>query len=370
MVALPDPTARTLSALDAAMEAAQDNTPRAYLGLSQIGAACERALWYGFRWAAQRKMPASALRAIADGHAGEDVMATRLRMVPGVELHTADPSTGQQFGLETLAGHVRGHMDGAINGVLEAPKTWHVWEHKQVNLDKFKKLQKLIAEHGEKATLAKWDAVYFGQAICYMGLSGMTRHFLTVGSPGGRDYVTVRTEFDQAALDRFMDRARRVIEAAEPPARISDDPAWHECKWCTFYSVCHQKAAPELNCRTCAHSTPDLSGTGGTWRCESHRRVIPIATQRKGCERHLFVPPLLQAIGDPVDGDTDRVVYRTAAGPTLTNGPAPGFSSAEILASWEAPWMLVDPQVQQIKQTVSTARVTAVKRLEDMPNDL
>src|SRR4051794_36032161 len=111
MSAVPQPHAcPTLEAMDAALEAAQDATARTYLGLSQIGNPCDRHLFYSFRWAEARRMPASAIKAIEDGHRGEDVMAERLRMVPGIKLHTVDPSTGKQFAVEH-GGHVRGHLD-------------------------------------------------------------------------------------------------------------------------------------------------------------------------------------------------------------------------------------------------------------------
>ena len=93
-------------------------------------------------------MPASSIRAIEDGYNGEAVMAARLRMVPGIQLQTVDPATGEQFAVEAVGGHVRGHLDGVISGVVEAPKTPHVWEHKQVNEKKFNDLRKLVDKVG------------------------------------------------------------------------------------------------------------------------------------------------------------------------------------------------------------------------------
>ena len=362
MTAISKPAMTTLKALDAAMEAAQQSGARPYLGMSQIGHSCERHLFYSFRWAAKRHIPAQGLRAIEDGFLGEEVMAKRLRMIPGIELHTTD-EFGGQIGVEDIRGHFRGHLDGAILGVVEAPKTWHVWEHKQVNPEKFKKLQKLISEHGEKAALAKWDGVYFAQAQSYMGLTSMERHFLTVGTPGGREYVTVRTEFDQVEFTRLVERARRIITSSTPPTRLSADPAWHECKFCPFHAQCHGEQLPEVNCRTCAHSTPRVDVEGGVWQCELEHMVVDLPTQRQGCNGHRYIPILLERVAEQVDardeaGGNLAVEYRLPNGTTFLNGYPPGFSSTEIRASKHAS-MLGDSQVQAIKAEFPQARVTA-----------
>lgn len=349
MAALPQPhECPTLAAMAAAMEGAQDMAPRPYLGVSQIGHPCARHLWLSFHFAEERRMPAPALRAIEDGHLGEDVMAERLRLVPGVKLQTVDSATGKQWAVEACGGHVRGHLDGIIVGLLEAPKTPHVWEHKQVNEKKFAMLKKLVDTHGEKRALAHWDVVYHGQALVYMELRKLTRHYLTVGTPGGRDYVSVRTEADPGRAQALLTRAEQVIRADEPPLRLSEDPAWFECKWCPYHAQCHGDTAPRVNCRTCAHSTPEADGT---WSCRHHEaQDIPQDWQRQGCDAHRFIPILLERIGKPVDADPEAntVTYQCADGGTFTNGAPPeGFTSAEIRACEDKRALTAIPEMQQ-----------------------
>lgn len=310
------------------MEAAQDTAARPYLGASQVGHPCARNLFYSFRWAEERRLPASALRAIEDGFRGEDVMAARLRMVPGIKLNTVDPITGKQFAVEALGGHFRGHLDGIVSGLLEAPKTLHVWEHKQVNEKKFAELKKLVDKVGEKAALAQWDEVYHHQAIVYMALRKLTRHFLTVGTPGGREYVSVRTEADPALFDKIMARAELIVNATEPPLRISEDPAWFVCRWCPYHAICHGDAAPLPNCRTCAHSTPVEDSA---WRCAKHDGRIPLEFQRLGCSDHLYLPPLLEKIGKPSESDGENFVEYEVPDGTFRNG-GDGWTSVEIRA--------------------------------------
>lgn len=349
MAALQFAINQTMAAVDAAIEAAQDTDHRPYLGMSGLGKSCARSIWYSFRWAAVRKISAKGIKAIQDGFAGEDLMAERLRMVPGIKLHTVNPSTGQQFGFVSNGGHVKGHMDGAVLGVLEAPKTWHVWEHKQVNETKFRALQKQVSEVGEKSALEKWDATYFAQAQLYMGNSGMTRHFLTVATPGGREFVSVRTEYQADKFEALVEKAQRVIDAPTPPERIGD-ATWYECKFCDFSSICHGTDAPAVNCRTCAHSTPEKSGY---WSCARNRdNEVPVSFQREGCDGHRYLPQMLEHWAEWIDAnETDNTVtYRLKDGRTFVNGARPaGFSSIEIQACQDKAALGVvaaDPAVQ------------------------
>ena len=96
MAAIPAPADPTLVAVDAAIELrgnAEQHRP--YLGMSAIGRACSRALWYGFRWCSPNTFDAATLKRFEDGHRGEDIQADRLRLVEGIELLTIDPRTGR-----------------------------------------------------------------------------------------------------------------------------------------------------------------------------------------------------------------------------------------------------------------------------------
>ena len=234
---MPDPT---LEAADAALVELSKREPRRrYLGMSAIGDACSRKLWYSYHTDRREVFTPQTLKRFADGHACEEVMANRLRMVRGVTLMTVDPATGKQWELTDWAGNFAGHMDGIITGLLQAPKAPHVWEGKAVNEKSFGHFKMLKLKLGEKATLAQWQAVYFAQAQAYMGYSGIKRHFLTVCTPGVRDWDSVRTEFDPEAFEAIKDKARRILDAKVPLARISNKPDWWQCGWCHHKTECH-----------------------------------------------------------------------------------------------------------------------------------
>lgn len=360
MAALPDLLIDpTLAAVDAAMEAAQERRTRPYLGMSALGNPCERALWYGFRWSAQAAHSAATLKRFEDGHTGEDVQADRLRMVAGIELHTHQPD-GRQFGFEICGGHAKGHMDGAIRGLLQAPQTFHVWEHKQVGEDKFKKLAKLKADPavGEKAALKAWNEVYYAQALLYMRCSGMERHYLTCATPGGRDTLSVRTDADNAAADALFAKAQRIIDAPEPPPGISADPSFYLCRWCDYHDHCHGTAVPLPTCRSCAHVTPIQDGH---WQCERNSKTLTVPEQQAACQGHRFIPILLGRFAEAVEADTEAnwIKYKNKkTGEVFINGlPPEGFESTEIHAVQDKN-ALGDAGVQEIR-AVFDARVAA-----------
>lgn len=317
MAPLPPMTrSPTLDAVDRAIESAEARKPpRHYLGMSSIGHACQRKPWLDWRWVAHVRFKADALKRFHDGHEGEALQAKRLRMVDGIELHIVDPDTGRQFGFDDHDGHFRGHMDGAILGVLQAPKTWHVWEHKQVSEKKFAELEQLKADKGEKEALRLWNEVYYGQAVLYMHYSGMRRHYLTVATPGGRDTIDCRTDENPAHAMRLIALAERLIGANAPPPRVSDDPAWYQCRMCDYHAFCHQGVIERRNCRTCLHSTPVAQGQ---WHCGRHDALRDVQQQLVGCESHLFLPGLIPA--EQIDADGESVTYRYPDGTEWTDG--------------------------------------------------
>lgn len=340
----------TLEAVDRAIEGRQEKQLRPYLGMSQLGDACARKLWYSFRMAKLNSHNAATIKRFEDGHHGEDLQAARLRMVDGIELHTHDES-GNQFGFKLFGGHLSGHMDGAIKGLLQAPKTWHVWEHKQVGEDKFMSLIKLKHQHGEKNALRQWDQVYYGQALLYMEFSGMTRHYLTCSTPGGRSTVSVRTEENKTYVKQLIDRAEKIIFGGLPE-KLSKDPAFYHCKFCSFADICHGTQMPLPNCRSCVHASAELNGC---WSCDWHNlKELTLPVQVEGCNAHRYIPPLLNNFADTVDGNETANVatyLNRLNGHHFANaeGSANDYSSQEIYHA-DDKRALGDPGVEEFKE--------------------
>ena len=319
MAALPKPQHETVAAIFAAYEQ-QRGEPRAHLGASQIGESCARKLWYSFRWTSVERMPGRVLRLLNTGQREEPRLIEDLRAI-GVQVEDRDDN-GQQWRVHAHGGHFSGSMDAAGVGFPEAPRTWHVIEFKTSNTKAFKELQK----NGVRAA----KPLHFAQMQTYMHLTEMTRAAYIVVCKETDDLYFERVEYDEAFALGLIERAGRVIFAAEPPARISTDPDWWECKTCLFFEHCHGTAAPAVSCRTCVHVTPMPDGT---WRCELHDKTLSVDEQRMGCADHRFIPALLANFAELLDAENNNVRYRNKlTGVEFVNGDRPGYSSAEIAA--------------------------------------
>lgn len=318
MVAIPDPQDPTLEAIDRKIEEKGNRDWRGpSLPMSAIGLPCDRALWCGFRWVALPKFTAEQLKRFDDGNHGEDVMAARLRLVDGLTLWSTDPETGKQWAFTDYDQHFRGAIDGVVLGLIQAPKTPHCWEHKQVEEKALRKLDKIKTSSGEKDALRQWKPHYWATAQVYMAYAELDRHYMTVSSPGGRQQTSVRTEADPAEAAVLRARAQRIIESDRAPPRISDDPSWFECRSCEHHAVCHQGALPRVSCRTCLHSSP---ADDGNWHCARWGKTLNRDEQRDACPAHLFLPSLVA--GEQIDAAEDGawVEYRMRDGSTWRDG--------------------------------------------------
>lgn len=345
MAAIPQPThgtAQAVYAMHAARVASQ--TARGYLGWSEIGSECDRALWYGFRQVGRKPVDGRMARLFDSGHREEARLLQDLRDC-GMEVWDRD-ADGNQFGVASVGGHFRGHADAVVRGLIEAPATPHLFDVKTIKAKKFDELLK----KGMRAMYPK----YWAQGQGYMGHLGLERAaFGFVCKDDDRIHVE-RFAFDRAEFDKFEARAERIIRADVPPARLSEDPAWFACKFCDFHEVCHGDRIAAVNCRTCAHSTPVEIEDAAAWQCNAGRSEIKRQDKAHPC--HRFIPILLERLGAPTDSDGDSVKYTRPDGSTFVNGPSPGFSSIEIVL---APDAVTDPTVQALKCQFNTARIVA-----------
>lgn len=304
MAELPEALTPTLTAIYADYEARQGDGFRDHLGASIIGKSCARALWYDFRWVTPARHSGRLLRLFETGQLEEYRLVRNLRAT-GATVLEVDPETGRQFRVEAHGGHFGGSLDGVAIGILEAPKTWHVLEFKTHGV---KSLTELTTKG---VVLAKPQ--HGAQMQIYMHLTGITRALYVAVCKNTDALHIERIEADSAMAERLLDKAGRVIFAQHPPARISEDPAWFECRFCDHHAVCHEADGAVVTCRSCLHATP----VDGGWQCARHDRILAPAEQRAACTRHLFIPHLVP--GEVIDAGDDIVIYRMADGSTWAN---------------------------------------------------
>ena len=323
MAAIPDPVHQTVAAIFKSYEDRSEDGNRPHLGASLIGHSCARYLWLTFRWAGAEQFAGRLLRLFDTGQREEARLIEDLRRI-GVQVFDRQPD-GRQFKVEACGGHFGGSMDAAGQGFPEAPHAWHVIEFKTSNTKAFKDLQKNGVQSAKP--------MHFAQMQIYMHLTGMERAAYLCVSKETDDIHFERIEHDEAEADRLIARAERIIFAAEPPVKLSEDPAWYECKFCHFHAHCHGTAAPAATCRSCAHVTPERAGNG-RWSCAHHDRDLSIDEQRAGCDQHRVIPILLANWAEQTDVVDGAVLYRNKiTGNKFLNGPRPeGYSSDEIHA--------------------------------------
>ena len=269
-----------LEAIDKAITNSQDKEPRSHLGASSIGEHCARKLWYSFRWATETTHAAQLLRLFGRGHLEEDRFVGWLRAA-GITVWQDDPNTNKQYRFLGYKGHFAGEMDGVALGVLEGGP--YLLEFKTHNDASFKSLV-LNGVKFDKET-------HYIQMQIYMGMFRLDRALYMAINKNTDAIWDEVVEFDKECFEKYVKRAETIIDAPEPPARISRDSTWYECKWCDHRAVCHTTVAPLINCRTCAHSTPIENGK---WRCENAMALnmaeIPAATLLIGCSAYTRHP--------------------------------------------------------------------------------
>ncbi len=333
MSKLPPPLHSTAQAIYEAWEKRAEDGLRAHSGCSVAGHACARFIWLDFRWAERAKFHGRVLRMFDSGKREEPRVVADLQAI-GCEVSTGDGD--RQWTVSFAGGHGGGSLDGAVRGLPEAPKTWHVLEVKTAN----DKSWNALAKDG----VQKAQPRHYVQMQLYMHLTGMERAlYVSVNKNTDESYIE-RVHYDKDFAQAALERVEKIIFSPEPPPRISEDPAWYECKLCTYHPLCHGTTAPLVNCRTCAHSTPQAEGG---WRCERGNDEVHDAP-KAGCAEHRYIPMLLERFAEQVDADEkhNKVTYRSKiTGAEFVNGAGRNHCTSQEIRDLEDKAMLGQERV-------------------------
>lgn len=249
----------------------EDEGYRSHMGASLIGQECARKIWYGFRWTRKGNFSGRILRLFNRGHL-EEARFIAMFLTIGCQVYQQD-ADGNQFRISDVGGHFGGSGDGVVIGIPDLPAgAACLSEFKTHNDKSFKKLKT------EGVRGAKFE--HFVQMQTYLRKMGLM--FAIYGAVNKNDdevYLEIIT-LDTSVGDQFIDRARQIIFLHEAPKRISNSPGWFECKWCDLHPVCHMKAEPDTNCRTCEMSSPQADGT---WFCRPFDKTLSKEDQLAGC---------------------------------------------------------------------------------------
>ena len=245
---------------------------RTHLGASVIGESCLRAVWYGWRWVAREEFEGRMLRLFAHGDSEEGRFSDLLRAV-GATVWTADKN-GKQFRVSAFGGHFGGSLDGVAVGLPNLGSTPILLEFKTHNDKSFKKL---LASGVQVSKLR-----HYRQAQVYMGLMGLSQCLYCAVNKNDEELYFELFKWDPQVTQFMMARAQTVIFADTPPPKISNSPAWFECRFCAMRGVCHAGGAPKQSCRTCQHARPSVDGQ---WLCRANRTEIQLQPEL-GCSQY------------------------------------------------------------------------------------
>lgn len=268
------------STIDIIDDTVLEEKPRPYLGMSGIGNSCNRQLWYGFHFASLRDpFTARTRRIFSVGHLFEEIAIRDLKMI-GAKVFRVDEDgktidlTGKYGEIQEefvgFLGHVKGHPDGRIVGLLENVKKEYALELKTMKDDKFKAFVKFGIE--------KSNYVYYCQSQRYMFEMGLNVCFFLACNKNDSSYHYEFIVLDRTLVNDLIRKEKYIVISDSPPDRAYASNHYL-CGWCDHYMHCHAKSEPDKNCRTCDFS--DI-GDNGEWFCNNNKH-IEIATDGK-CE--------------------------------------------------------------------------------------
>lgn len=305
MAPIPLPTPSTVKAIYAAYEAANEQYDSLGISVGEIGAECDRSLWYALHWAPQpEELDGRKLRLFQTGNLEEERLVADLERI-GVEVF------GQQDRIRLVSGFIRGKCDGKARGVPEAPATEHLLEFKSTNEKRMIDLQKKGVKESKP--------LHYGQCQIGMHAFGLTRCLYLAACKNTDTLYSERLEYDAEYCLRQLARAERLVRLVEPPSRISENPEFFGCMFCKAKSVCHGSAWPRVSCRTCLHSTAELGGDCH-WSCARWSKPLSVDEQKAGCSAHLYIPALVPGDQIDVDEEAETITYRLVNGETWTDG--------------------------------------------------
>lgn len=250
---------------------------RHHLGASVIGQECSRFVWYAFRWVKFEIFSGRMLRLFDRGNLEEARFIRWLRGA-GCEVWDVDPQTNKQFRIWGVQGHYGGSTDAV--GILKyLPDMPLLLEFKTHNTKSFSDLV-------NKGSVKLSKFRHYAQACAYGKHYGFKYAIYVATNKNDDDLYIEVIELDWNLAHDLMNKAQDIIEAKFPPPRISDQPSYYECKWCSFQDICHYGAKVEINCRSCKHAT---AVANAEWHCGHYNAIIPKEHLPKGCPNHVSI---------------------------------------------------------------------------------
>jgi hypothetical protein len=249
-----------------------DDGHREHLGASLIGKPCERHLWYVYRWVRSGVFDGRMQRLFNRGHLEE------FRWIEWLEGIGCQVWATTEEGKQIRIAGVGGHFGGSLDSTVILPERYQISEPV---LGEFKTYNQKTFDKLVKEGVRKAKPEHFAQMSIYGRKRGLRYALYCPICKNDDDIRPELVELDWGYAIELERKAEAVVTSQYPPPRISESPAFHECKFCDYKAICHEGAPYEKNCRSCMYSTPT---DDGAWGCHVHKALIPKEFIKAGCD--------------------------------------------------------------------------------------
>jgi CRISPR/Cas system-associated exonuclease Cas4 (RecB family) len=250
----------------------QETSPRSHMGCSMLGEACERKLFYNFRFVKEPRFNGSSIRIFNLGHISELFMIAMLQSI-GCQVTQIDENGKQMRVAHGL--FIGGSSDCTATGIPDLPDEKVLLEFKTSNKKSFEKLQ----AKGVKSE----KFVHFVQQQLYMHKMRLSYSLYIVYCKDNSELHAEIIEYDALVATHYFERADSIVNSRHPPKRISNNPDVFACRYCDFREICFFNEQCETTCRSCKYSTPNPQHG---WVCELHQAKLSTERQLSACDSY------------------------------------------------------------------------------------
>jgi hypothetical protein len=265
----------------------EEESFRGHMGASLMGSECARSIWYNFRWATKSNFDGRLLRLFNRGHLEEGRIIAQLLMI-GAQVWQQD-ANGKQFKISWAEGHAGGSGDGLALGIPDVPEICLVLECKTHGEKSFVELAGKLPEwrayvRGEGSFTGKGVKAakpeHYVQMQIYMRKMGYTMALYVAVNKNTDDQYMELITLNPEIADQFIDRGDKLVWLEAAPTKINPSPGFFLCRFCDHRPVCHLRATPAINCRTCQFSKPVANAA---WVCNKHNMELTREKQQVAC---------------------------------------------------------------------------------------
>jgi len=212
----------------------RSNGKRRYLGMSGIGAPCERALWYGFRGFTPKPIEGKSNMIF---EFGDHIEQIQIHWLEQAGYHI----TNRQDTYQEHNGYFRGHPDGIIHGVTSMS---HAYDAKSCNKKALESLKKLGMKESKPT--------YYAQAQMMMHYSKTERAIYVFTCKDNCELYAERFYYNQEEAQGLIQKALRIIASEDtPPAIEGFNEDNFNCKWCDYNLLCFYKEESLMSDKMC-----------------------------------------------------------------------------------------------------------------------